>query len=567
MQYLYNSLNFIFILLEVLLLFNLLILVHEIGHFLAAKWRGLYIDGFGIWFGKPIWQKKINGVTYSLGSIPAGGFVKLPQMAPMEAIEGETDVNPKDMPPITALDKIIVAFAGPLFSFGLAFVFAVIVWQVGRPVSEAEKSTTVGYVQQDSPAAEARTEPSTAKAGFQIGDQILEVDGHKVNRWGGMGGDSITWLIVRSEEKAIAVKVKRGNDIVMLYPEPKVPEKAHWWNRKSLRQIGIMPAATPVVAKTEPGSPAEKAGLLPDDRLLKINGEKLYTELGIYEYMKDHPDENYTLTVGRGAETKTLPFTPDGVKIGSIFDDPNSPAHIAKLQAGDVVNGIDGKRLPGVRALSNYIENHGGKEITLNLVRDGKKQDVKITPQIPEHAPEGDTKPHVGIVWDTNDDGMVLDAMGILFPSNPSPIEQIRASMRMILNTVEAVASPKSSIGIQHMGGPVMMMRAYYVMFENKEGWRLALWFSVVLNVNLALLNLLPIPVLDGGHIALALIEAVRRKPVNLKILETIQTACAVVIIGFMFFIFFFDVQDLPWFPASKSPQMTFKSPTPESQK
>ena len=88
---LYNILNFVFILLEVLLIFNLLILVHEVGHFLAAKWRGLYIDGFGIWFGKPLWQKKINGVTYSLGSIPAGGFVKLPQMAPMEAVDGKTE--------------------------------------------------------------------------------------------------------------------------------------------------------------------------------------------------------------------------------------------------------------------------------------------------------------------------------------------------------------------------------------------------------------------------------------------------------------------------------------------
>ncbi len=119
-----------------------------------------------------------------------------------------------------------------------------------------------------------------------------------------MGGDSITWRIVRSEGETVEVKVKRGNDTVMLYPAPKVPEKAHWWNRRALRQIGIAPAATPVIAKTEPDSPAAKAGLLPDDRLLKINGEKIYTELGIYEYMKDHPDEDYTLTVQRGNEPK-----------------------------------------------------------------------------------------------------------------------------------------------------------------------------------------------------------------------------------------------------------------------
>src|SRR5436309_12646392 len=113
-------LNFLLILLEVLLLFNLLIFVHELGHFLAARWRGLKIDRFAIWFGKPIWQKEINGVTYCLGSIPAGGYVALPQMASMETIEGKTDARPEQLPPLGVMDKIIVAFAGPLFSFGLA---------------------------------------------------------------------------------------------------------------------------------------------------------------------------------------------------------------------------------------------------------------------------------------------------------------------------------------------------------------------------------------------------------------------------------------------------------------
>ena len=77
--------------LEVVLLFNLLIGVHELGHFLAAKWRGLKIDRFAIWFGKPVWKKKIGGVEYALGWIPAGGYVALPQMATMEAIEGKTE--------------------------------------------------------------------------------------------------------------------------------------------------------------------------------------------------------------------------------------------------------------------------------------------------------------------------------------------------------------------------------------------------------------------------------------------------------------------------------------------
>ena len=121
-------LNVIFILLEVIVLFNLLIIVHELGHFLAARWRGLHVERFGIWFGKPLWEATYNGVKYSLGSIPAGGFVALPQMAPMEALEGESEVQYADLPKISAIDKIIVAFAGPLFSFVLAIFFAGIVW-------------------------------------------------------------------------------------------------------------------------------------------------------------------------------------------------------------------------------------------------------------------------------------------------------------------------------------------------------------------------------------------------------------------------------------------------------
>src|SRR5213082_3986620 len=150
-----HALRVIFILLEVVLLFNLLIVVHELGHFLAARWRGLFIEGFGVWFGKPIWKKTINGVQYSLGSLPFGGFVKLPQLAPMDMIEGKADLDRAKLPKISAFDKIIVAFAGPLFSFLLAVVFAVFIWMVGRPVSESEATTIIGYVVPDGPAAQA----------------------------------------------------------------------------------------------------------------------------------------------------------------------------------------------------------------------------------------------------------------------------------------------------------------------------------------------------------------------------------------------------------------------------
>jgi regulator of sigma E protease len=518
----------LFIALEVLVLFNLLIVVHEIGHFLAARWRGLYIEKFGIWFGKPIWKKTINGVQYSLGSLPFGGFVALPQLAPMDIIEGKADLDRAALPKISALDKIIVAFAGPLFSFLLAVAFAVIIWTVGRPVGEAEATTTIGYVIPDSPAAEA---------GFKPGDRILMIDGKPVTRFGGMSEESITWRIVRSEGEKIAIVFERNGERKTVEVKPTIPATKAW-ERKGFREIGIQPSETPMIAKVEPGSPAAKAGLEANDLITAINGQRLYHILGIVDYIRDHPNAPITLTVDRGGREMAVPFEPGTPKIDLVVE--NSPAARAGLKKDDEVVAVDGQKIKSALVVSDYIKRHGTLPITLGILRGGNHLDVTVTPE----TPQGDKTPRIGIQW-ADDFGIVLDEYGKMTVKHPRPFEQIRTGMMSIFNTVGAIASPKSDVKLQHMSGPVMMLRVYYVMFENKEGWRMALWFSVVLNVNLALLNLLPIPVLDGGHILLALIEAARRRPVNMRVLEVIQTACALLIIGFMVYIAFFDVQDL----------------------
>jgi regulator of sigma E protease len=112
-----------------------------------------------------------------------------------------------------------------------------------------------------------------------------------------------------------------------------------------------------------------------------------------------------------------------------------------------------------------------------------------------------------------------------------------------IVNTFRALFR-KNDIGVQQLGSAVMIIRVYSNLFASEYGWRQVLWFSVILNVNLALLNLLPFPVLDGGHIVLAMLEAVRRRPVSAKFLQYIQTGCAMLLIGFMLFLAFFDTGD-----------------------
>jgi regulator of sigma E protease len=535
----------IFTVIEVLVVFNLMIIVHELGHFLAAKWRGLVIEKFGIWFGKPLWKKTIGGIEYSFGSIPFGGFVALPQMAPMEVMEGQTATPRELLPKVSTLDKIIVAFAGPLFSFGLALFFATLVWLLGRPVSEAEATTTIGYVVPDSPAA---------MAGLKVGDQILSVDGHDVTRFSGMGTDSVTWDIVRSEGDAIPITIRRVVDGVAqtqtVNPVPQI-EATKPWERKGLREIGISPSQRPMVAKVEPGTPAEKAGLKPNDVITAIDGSPAYTLDAIADYANTHPAPIYKLDVERDGHTIQLPFTPIGARIEEVSQD--GPADKAGIKPGDTIIAVDGKTMPDGPAVTEYVHSHGKQAIRFTIQNDKGTRDLTITPVIPED----DTEYRIGLVWDQAEFGIVEDAYGKLKILNPDPIEQVRSGMMSIFNTVGAIASRKSDVKLQHMGGPFMMIRVYYMFFQSREGWRLALWFSVVLNVNLALLNLLPIPVLDGGHITLALIEAIQRRPVNVRFLEIVQTSCALAIIGFMLYIAFFDVQD--WF-GGRSDRMRFKA-------
>ena len=287
------------ILFEVLILFNLLIVVHELGHFLAARWRGLYIEKFGVWFGKPLWKKTINGVQYSLGSLPFGGFVALPQLAPMDIIEGKADVDRARLAPISALDKIIVAIAGPLFSLLLALFFAGIVCVIGHPVSEADSTTIIGYVLPDSPAQ---------KVGLQPGDKILEVDGKPVRRFIGMN-DSVSWDVVRSEGGKIAVKFERNGNVQTVWVEPYKAE-TRGWRRKSVRQLLIYPAETPIIDKVEPNTPAAAAGLRPGDIIRGFDQTPIYNPVALLEYISKHPKDQLVLHVERNGARFDVPVKP-----------------------------------------------------------------------------------------------------------------------------------------------------------------------------------------------------------------------------------------------------------------
>ncbi len=524
-----DTLKFLVICVEVVLIFNLMILVHEWGHYLAARWRGLVVEKFAIWFGKPLWKKTINGVEYRLGSIPAGGYVAIPQLAPMEMLEGEVENDRSKYPPIGPLDKIIVAGAGPLFSILLALFFACLVWFLGRPVGDMETSTTVGFVSKDGPAAQA---------GILPGDKILSIDGKPISQFGPAGNarESVVWNIARSENPTINIEVERNGATQTFDVAPVTPPRSGW-GRAGLRQVQILPSVTPKIATVASGSAEESAGFQAGDLITKANGQPVLSFGTLSELLDANAGQPLAVTVQRGESTLQLSLPTLPPTVGDVVED--GPAALAGLQPGDTITAIDGQPFVSRSAFSQQLTD---SPIALTLDRGGNTIEVTVTPGLTESS----DRRMVGIQWATG--GIDWDFEGELHRIHPNPIQQITSSMTMMVDTLGAVISPKSDIGLQHLSGPVGIMNVYYRLFERQDGWLLAIWFSVVLNVNLALLNLLPIPVLDGGHITLAIIEKIMRRPVNVRVLEFLQNGFALALIGFMLYVTFYDVLDLSWF-------------------
>jgi regulator of sigma E protease len=213
----------------------------------------------------------------------------------------------------------------------------------------------------------------------------------------------------------------------------------------------------------------------------------------------------------------------------------NGPAMCAGVKNGDVIKTVNSIKFYNLNGLEDYVESHTNETMVLSCERKGQPLEIKVNPEVPLSPP--DAKASLGILsWE---DKWTL--------SHPGAIEQVTASVNAMLDTFGALFARHSDIKPQHLGGAVKIMDVYARLFSSEEGWRLALWFSVLMNVNLALLNMLPIPVLDGGHILLAIIEGIRRKPISHRVVSVIQTGCAAALIMFMVYIAFYDVQDLPW--------------------
>jgi regulator of sigma E protease len=434
-------LNILYVVVAVIVLFGAAVFVHEFGHYWMARHRRMVVEEFAIGFGPLIRSWTRNGVKFSLRWIPAGGYVKLPQMITSPTLEGRANGA---VPPASPGHKILVAFAGPLMNLVFAFILATIIFFVGLPI--LVNPSVIGRVDPDSPEG---------RLGVREGDRIVMVNDHAVKSWQDVAFETVT-----ARTNVLPVVIERNGERKTYYLTAKESPLGGKW-------LDLDPREHPVVGAVEKGMPASAAGLKRGDKILSVNGIPVPSQERMIEVISGLEGKPCEVVFERGNETRSVTVTPR-------FDAVNKRARIGIVFS----------------------------EGTYEVKRPGPLPWVLVQ----------------------------------------QVVEQTWGVISALIHTRE------TGVGAKDLSGPIgiFAMLAVYV----KTDYRLALNFLVLLNVNLVILNLLPVPVLDGGHILMAIIEKIRRRPLNVKLVEYTTTAFAVVIISFMLYIAFFDIKRWPLFRA-----------------
>ncbi|KAB2659753.1 MAG: RIP metalloprotease RseP [Verrucomicrobia bacterium] len=441
-----SILSLLYVVGTVLLLFGAAIFVHEYGHFWMARRRGMKVEAFAIGFGPKIFGWTRDGVEYSWRLIPAGGFVKLPQMVTSEALEGKHAAEP--LPEITPLTKILVSVAGPFMNVVFAFVIATVIYFTGLPI--LVNPPIIGFVEPNS---------TEAKLGILEGDRIVEVDGRPIRGW---------------------MEVQEATGLARTNMLPVVIERNGQRNTYNLEA--------------------------------KVNSTFGFKLLNLEP--RDHP------VVG-------------GVKSGSAAEE-------AKLQEKDLIIGFAGVPIVNKEQLIKLIRSRGGQVSVIEVKRGDQKLKINITPRQDPTTKDG----IIGVAL-TSD----LAELYQVQKPGPLPWDQVSEVISKTIKTFSALYHhEQTGVGAKDLSGPVGIF-AMLAKWVNTD-YRLALSFLVLLNINLAVINMLPLPVLDGGHITMSLFEAITRRRLSVRFQEYATTIFAVLLISFMVYVTFYDIKRLPLFKA-----------------
>lgn len=447
-------------LISIIILLGVIIGIHELGHFLAARKFNVHVIRFKIGFGKTLVSRfDKRGTEFSIGLLPLGGYVQmLGEDNPIQGKDSDPDNYSEEIsyPQASLGARAIITAAGPIANFVLAVIAYFLIFMIGVK----DLVPIVGAVNDDSLAMQA---------GIEVGDRIVSIDNKEVVSL----KDLNTLLALRiGETGSILVNYKKPNSDLKYSESVNIED----WLSSELDQsiissFGILPFIPPIVSSVQVGSPADKSGIESGDQIIRVGDNVIRTWYELVEEISSIPDKETSLTIKRNGTSFSVPAS-----IGSVQDELG-------MKIGRI----------GIARISS------NEEIPDEFLVITKKGPIESFA--------------LGIKETYNFTVLILDSIG-----------------KMITGSISA----------ENIGGPIQI--AVLSGSAAKAGLVSFISMIALLSINLGLINLLPVPILDGGQLVLIAAEKIKGSPLSEGFVEFAYRIGLLLVIGLMAFAVFNDI-------------------------
>jgi regulator of sigma E protease len=502
---------------------GILVFIHELGHFLLAKWSGVRVEKFSLGFGKKIFGFRRGETEYLICALPLGGYVKMYG----EGSEGNFIVDRVD------------------------------------PGSDAER------------------------AGFRPGDRIVSIDGIELTsfpRWKQLESTlskepekDYLFVIERDDKKIDITARARSLEGAETYSEKEYPRG--FSNQPLLNRLLIVVAGpfmnfllpfiflpivfmigitvpayleqAPVIGYIKPGSPAAEAGFRKGDRIVEIEGKKVSDWKDVNIELQTNPDALLNIEVERDGATEVIPVKatassegivaigfgePIEAKVGTVI--AGTPADKADLQKGDEILAINDTKVADWDQMASIVKENSGKDLTLLINRQGSEITKKITPETSVETGKG----AIGISPYQDEIVKKYGFFEAIVNGAKEAANMIVEVVVLLFGFLYKLVTGKIALGTagKSLAGPILIAKVSGAAAEN--GIAQLLQFTCFISINLAVINLFPIPMLDGGHVLYLAIESIKKKPLSQRTLEISQRIGLTILIFIMFLAIYNDL-------------------------